>query len=407
VVALLLNAVTLNGGDGAIMLAIREHVRRAFGPDAELLVCDAAAATAQRLYPGVGFAVPAAASVRRYPQIRFVARAVRDLNMARWLLAARLYRVSPRLSSLLLRRLERRKLAQYASADMAISTGGTYLVEQYSLWSQAFELRLAAALGLPLVLYTQSLGPFKDAANRRRLRPALRAARLILLRDERSLRHLEELGVDTGNAHVVADSVFTFAREPTPRNGARRVAVSVRHWPFMRRAGGRERYRDAVAGLVASLVGDGADVTFVSTCQGVPEYWTDDSAEAVELVAGLPEPVREHVTVDREFRRPDELIDLLAGFDAVVSTRMHLGILALCAGVPALPIAYEFKTHELFERLGQADLVVDIEEASADALVGAYARLPARAGALQAATASERDEADRAVALLRDALSPA
>jgi colanic acid/amylovoran biosynthesis protein WcaK/AmsJ len=47
---------------------------------------------------------------------------------------------------------------------------------------------------------------------------------------------------------------------------------------------------------------------------------------------------------------------------------MHMAIIALGVGIPVVPIAYEFKMHELFGRLGQARWVHDIETISADAL---------------------------------------
>jgi colanic acid/amylovoran biosynthesis protein len=40
-----------------------------------------------------------------------------------------------------------------------------------------------------------------------------------------------------------------------------------------------------------------------------------------------------------------------------------MAILGICAGVPVLPIAYEFKTRELFRSLGLEEWVTDIEDA--------------------------------------------
>jgi colanic acid/amylovoran biosynthesis protein len=50
----------------------------------------------------------------------------------------------------------------------------------------------------------------------------------------------------------------------------------------------------------------------------------------------------------------------VADFDFVISTRMHMAILSLCAGVPVLPISYEFKTTELYNGLSQSQWVTDI-----------------------------------------------
>jgi colanic acid/amylovoran biosynthesis protein len=405
---LIVNAVTLNGGDAAVMLAIREHVRKALGADAEITVTDQMAVPAAARYSEVEFSIPLAAAILRHPHVRYLDRLVRDLDCARWLLAARVRPRARWLSDLLLRPLERRKLAQYADADVVISTGGTYLVEQYPLWPRLFELRACLALGTPLVLYTQSLGPFRWPANRRSMRTILTGANLVLLRDERSLEHVRELCADGGHVHVAADAAFTFA-EPagpmTPPDSPRRVAISVRHWPYFARTDGDARYVEALRRLTTHLVRDRqVAVTFVSTCQGILEYWTDDSAKATRLVEGLPEDVRRQVTVDEEFRKPPALIELLRTFDLVVATRMHLAILALCANVPVLAIAYEFKTRELFDRLGLGDHVRSIDDLEGDVMIDAFERFWHERGSwaatLPAGVQAERRLADSAIELL-------
>lgn len=146
------------------------------------------------------------------------------------------------------------------------------------------------------------------------------------------------------------------------------MAISVRGWRHFETVDpdeGEGRYFDAVAALVERLVETrDARVTFVSTCQGMPEYWTDDTEAGRAVVGRLDEAVRERVVLDTEARGPDEMIETYAGFDLVVATRMHAAILALCARTPVLPIAYEFKTRELFGRMGLGDWVTDIEEIS-------------------------------------------
>ena len=128
-------------------------------------------------------------------------------------------------------------------------------------------------------------------------------------------------------------------------------------------------YKDAVAGLVDHAVHrHGGTVTFISTCQGVPEYAYDDSAVASEIVDRLSDDVRARVSVDSDFHRPEDLLRRLSEFDLVVATRMHVAILALAAGTPVITISYEFKTRSLFERLGMGEFVHDIESVSASEL---------------------------------------
>jgi len=144
-------------------------------------------------------------------------------------------------------------------------------------------------------------------------------------------------------------------------------------------------YHAAVAAMVRRLIDKhGAEVTFLSTCQGALEYWTDDSRVAETVVALLPPDVRQHVRVDGNFHTPQALLALYAGFDLVVATRMHAAILALCAGVPVLPVAYEFKTVELFTALGLGDYVQSIESLTGEQLCRAADRMLTDRSALRA-----------------------
>ena len=113
---------------------------------------------------------------------------------------------------------------------------------------------------------------------------------LILLRDEKSLGHISNIVNDGKKCHVVADAVFALAdtgriegilKSPDRPVPTGRVGISVRNWNYV--SGGEDgmrRYIDAIRQLVVSLVQQGKQVTFVSTCQGVPEYAHDDSRTA-------------------------------------------------------------------------------------------------------------------------------
>jgi colanic acid/amylovoran biosynthesis protein len=186
----------------------------------------------------------------------------------------------------------------------------------------------------------------------------------------------------------------------------------VRTWSHARRADGvdaREQYRRAIAGAARSLAAAGVEVTFLSTCQGIPEYWTDDAAFAAAIVqeylVGVP-----GIHVDTGFHAPEELMRRFGGFDAVVATRMHAAILALAAGTPVLGIAYEFKTHELMAAMGLPELAVSFEDVGAEdlavrvlALLDRAPEVRSRIAAQVAAIAADaREPAHRIRDMLRD-----
>jgi colanic acid/amylovoran biosynthesis protein len=385
---LITNIVTLNAGDAAILYAMVDVLGAAFGQDTEFIVYDKHGDVPSRYYPEIIFrnllyqtresttANRGNALSSRLDQLRFKA--------GLWFLK----RSIPLLPHVFLDSIERRDLLEYKTADLIVSSGGTYLVENYSMAARIFDYQISLYLERPLVFFTQSLGPFANPENRAALRPIFDESVAILVRDEQSRHNLNELGVENKNVHVVADAAFALsdlealesAKSRFLQPGKRlRVAISVREWKYFKTvepAQGMNRYYEALRALSDHLVERyDAEITFLSTCQGMPEYWTDDSRVAQEIVDGLSSNTRKSVSVDSDFHSPPVLARTLKDYDLVIATRMHMAILALSVGTPVLPIAYEFKMRELFERLAQGRWVQDIEAISADALINAVDQL--------------------------------
>lgn len=419
---LYLGTVVSNGGDAAIQQAQLTVLGEALDPE-RVGLHDDSPVVAARLFPAFDVHGRAYPHANRPAGMSLPARVLRRANKARLQVLAGWWPRRRRLARVLTSAAEAEVLDSIAAADLVAYTGGTSLIEKYSVRSKLYEVDLALAMGRPVVLLPQSLGPFRDRANQEAVRRSLGRAGLILLRDELSVEHLREIGCRTDNVRVVPDIVFALATPAAvsrladgalPASGAR-VAVSVRDCaaffegsPTERRAAD-SALRDGIAGLVTALVRDhDAEVTFVSTCQGVPEYWTDDSRVAKDVVTRLEPDVAARVVVDDGFHTTDGLLELLAGFDLAVCTRLHGAILALDAGTPVLPIAYEFKTHQVMAQLGMAELVTDITEGDTARLVDAHRRLVEALPALRAPVAlrlGELAEGARGVgALVRDAV---
>lgn len=397
------NTVALNGGDAAILQAIVDALTAELGDETRFTVFDSQPETARRYYPTFDFQKLLYLLVSRAPN--GLGPIIRPLQRRRFKAAASLWgRGKEAAAKLLLSRAEADALQTYAEADLIVSTGGTYLVENYDIEPRLFDYEIALALGRPLIFYTQSLGPFREPENQQRIREIFNQASLVLLRDARSKEHLLEIGVSPDNLHVCADAVFALdvpvasADEKTNDKTPLRVAVSVRHWSHFETLStdeGMTRYCDAIAAGVTHLVeAQKAEVTFISTCQGIPEYWTHDSKTAHAIVDTLPEHVRAHVRVDEAFHTPQDLVTTLASFDAVIATRMHMAILALIAGTAVLPVSYEFKTTELFERMGAGRWVEDINTIDAQSLIpkldALLAELPAVRTLLAEGVAEQR-----------------
>jgi colanic acid/amylovoran biosynthesis protein len=378
------NTVALNGGDAAILLALKDLINEALAGHVALTVFDSHPKTAAELYPDLTFRPLLYDRVTQTPAINRInqrivrgslRRASQAINPWRVRIALWLHRKGyPNVAARLLTAAERADLHTYAAADLVISTGGTYLVDYYFLEPRLFDYEVSLALGTPLAFFTQTAGPFHTPSYRERLRTIFNQARLVLLRDEESITYLRDIGVTQTPLVQGGDAVFLLAklddlsraRTRTYPLGMRpRVAVSVRRWPHFQRvdtATGMAAYRRAVGAAVIHLVRHHrAQVTFVSTCQGIDTYGTDDSEVAKSIAEALPADVRAEVNVRRDAQHPLDLQARLERFDFVIATRMHMAILALAAGTPVLPIAYEAKTQHLFGKMDLGTWVTDIE----------------------------------------------
>jgi colanic acid/amylovoran biosynthesis protein len=374
---LITNTVALNTGDAAIVLGLIRVLREAFGDSPEIVIYDARPDVAARYYPDLRWRQDGWAADAGWERLSW--------RLGRW--AHRLLQIQIRTAAYLVgagfssgtrlvpRRL-RIKLEDYASADLIIANGGTYLVEHYLISGRLLDLDISLAVSRPLILFTQSLGPFQNEHNQTRMRNIVERARLILLRDKQSLIHLQALGPRALNARITADAAFGI--EPPGRHSASiphtslRVAISVREWKHFQSdpPASQVKYLEAIRDATVHLIRQhGAEIVFVSTCQGIPEYWADDSTTARRVYEMLPADVAPSVLVDASFHNPTTLLEILYGFDLVIATRMHMAILSLLAGAAVVPIAYEFKTQELFRNLGCSELVHDISTIDGAALI--------------------------------------
>lgn len=372
---LITNIVSLNTGDAAILWGMFEILRQRYGQDTHFVVYDRAAQIAGKYYPWATFRKALFGNrTKGWLGSKLESRGYGhwNLRLRYWLLrsaamlcrnhlawCARLYLSNEDFTSVM----------KYVQADLVISSGGTYLTENYGLWSAIYDYRLTLASGTPLLFFTQSLGPFRKPKYRAAFTQIFQKACKIFLRDEQSRDHVLDLGINSEKITLAKDAAFTIRPSKSADLLEKRedepllIAVSVRSLHFFKGDDDQleKIYKDAVAAMINLAVNEfGAQVTFLSTCQGISEYWTDDSVEVDSIHEALPPEIKAKVKVDRKFRQPVDIVDAYQQFDLVIATRMHAAILGLAAGTPVLGIAYEFKLEELFHQLGMDDVRLSV-----------------------------------------------
>lgn len=381
---LITNTVVLNTGDAAILMGVLKILRLAFQEEIEFIIYDKNPDIAQKYYPELKFRQSLYFNLTKQFPIHYLERLFNFLNVTRFYVAAWCWKHNLSfITKILLQQEEIQDILEYSNADLVVSTGGTYLVENYPLHPRIFDYKISLLLEKPLIFFTQSLGPFLIPSNRQNFKHIFEKSLLILLRDRKSEKNILDLNPDKTNTYVTADAAFALG-DPVAIEAAQnvrdfdfssplKVAISVRDWQYFKTISaelGRAKYLKSIETATEHLVNNyGAKVTFISTCQGIPEYWTNDSEVALEISQNLSINVAHSVNIDCDFHSPEKLAETLKSFDFIISTRLHMAILSLGVGTPVLPIAYEFKTQELFKNFGQENIVIDIEEIDSQSII--------------------------------------
>lgn len=354
------NAVLSNTGDAAILEGILATLDKEVPASSnDVTILDSDARTTRGLYPDWSIHQQSAVSPpRKIGRIRNRLQRVR-------LQALHLTTTQPRIRRIVLSSLSRR-LFEFSravhtlyEADLVISSGGTYLVDHYDFTPKQMELRAAKAWGARVVLWTQSMGPFTSQRSQASIAGLAKDVDDVFFRDDRSAEAWRERAGSSLSGAVVSDVVFALTPQVQP-DPAPRALISVREWSrgVDAKSFSHDEYRASMRSAAKCVSEEGLEAVAMSTCQGVPRYAYDDSALAVQYFRGL------QVRVDREFHTPRALLSEVANSQLVITTRMHLAIMALLSGVPVIAVAYEFKTLELFQDLGLGEHVRTIEAVS-------------------------------------------
>ncbi len=252
-------------------------------------------------------------------------------------------------------------LAVLRDADLVVDIGeGDSWTDLYGARRFAFHAgtKLATlALGKPLVLAPQTIGPFASPWRERIADRVMQRARAVFARDTLSAAYLaeRERTCETGTFIDVAFRL-PFTR-PARAEGPPRVGLNVSG--LLYRGGYRGRndfgltldYAALTHRLIDHWQGAGVEVHLIPHV-AAPGGNDDDVSLLTELRERHPASI-----VPPRFADASAAKSMIAGLDFLVGGRMHACIAAFSAGVPVVPIAYSRKFNGLFGTLGYPHFV--------------------------------------------------
>lgn len=284
--------------------------------------------------------------------------------------------------------------------DALLSGGGSLLQDRTSTRSILYYLSIiwaARAMGKPVMLYANGIGPVDKPANRRRVKKAVERAALVTLRDQSSAQELRSMGVERQDLIVTADPVFRLDPVGEDRGwellrcaglerGTRFAAVSVRQWP---NTGNFTRDLAALCDHIRRTYG--LEILFLLM----------QPANDREASVAVRQQMAEPSYMLEAACTPRELMGVLGLGQLCLAMRLHTLIFAARMAIPTLGLVYDPKVDSYLRELGLPSAgdvcAFDRGEAirQADALMADYDGVRRRLAEKSAAMARAAQENER------------
>ncbi len=170
-----------------------------------------------------------------------------------------------------------------------------------------------------------------------------------MVRDPHSVTRAVSAGLS--NVRAVADAAFTL---PNPERSTEPKCVALLNVSGLIRS--RIDLRADYREILRYLLESGLDVVITPHVDGPGG---SDVAAGREFWSSLPPRIRDVVTLREELVSPDEVKRLASTAQVTITGRMHLGVLSMSMGVPAIVLGTQGKVHGLMDLVGLPDWALE------------------------------------------------
>jgi colanic acid/amylovoran biosynthesis protein len=303
------------------------------------------------------------------------------------LLWALLYRLSGYSLTALLPECTRAMAHEYLASDLFVAAGGGYLrakkgiQEDINIILLLNPLVIGILLRKPIILYTQSVGPFATTFQEWMIRVVLNRTQHIFVREEHTVATLKEIGVKTRLVTRTIDAGFLFdsdkafqlsdiLEDAETLKSDILVGITVRKWLSQE---GQHKFEKAIASFVDRITQE-KRVRILFIPQVTSTVHNDDDRDVAKRIVELVSNKQSVINCTDSYDH-FQLKQLYGHLDFLVGTRFHSVIFSLTSYVPALAIEYEYKTGGIMKDLGLSDWVIPIEQVTAENLYEKFIQL--------------------------------
>ena len=222
-------------------------------------------------------------------------------------------------------------------SDVLISGGGSLLQDITSLKSLIYYLGIimyAIALGKKVIIFAQGFTPFRTWFGKFFTRFALKRCHLVTVRDKKSQKFLEDLGVVS---HLITDPVFGLPIPVVEKKSG--VGIQLRGV----NEGVDKKFLDKLADIVAEKFGN-EEIKLFSLQDSFDLPILKSFAEVLSK-KGIKSTIYKNLTVDDVLEKTSQL-------EFLIGMRFHSLLVASMAKVKVLGLKYDIKVETLSENIG-------------------------------------------------------
>jgi polysaccharide pyruvyl transferase WcaK-like protein len=231
-------------------------------------------------------------------------------------------------------------------------------------FQRTFEITVAKYIGKPVVVFPNSIGPFKTWVGRFLSRLALNGCGYVLAREPISYEIAKSLGIGSRIIQT-ADTALLFKATKGVISGSFSHPVIGVCPGIYRYSLSDEQVRnyilDHAKALDAAIERYGFNVVLSPHYVSHLEY---DDAEICELI--LEKMKNKNHAKIIVANGVEEFKSLLDHMDMIIASKLHPAVMGVSGYVPTLCIAYDHKQTGLFKLLGMEDCVISIMEVSSE-----------------------------------------
>ena len=219
------------------------------------------------------------------------------------------------------------------------------------------QLALCRRLQIRVTMLPQSVGPFHGPIARSLARRFMRWFDVVMVREQESLAYLHELDPKLAKrAMLVPDLAFWSSTQSIAARNDRdhnlRIGIVIRQWWFpgdADPANAQLQYLRNIVVLIDRLRKRNIDVRLIVHSDG-PTQRGDDRISTQQVLDQLYPPIPVETVVDLPTIK--DVMEHYAGFDVIISSRLHASLLSLLVGVPAIALGYEWKSEGIYKAFG-------------------------------------------------------